>query len=151
LTGISSVSSIHSQTPFTDRQWQFIQKKTQGSAIRPESWKRPEAPGISQEVLWSVSLYEVIEKKVNQQHSVVTENQHQQSPTETRKEWQGEPMPQSIVHCLLGYVCLSKTSSHKTVSRKTSHDTTESPKEPEMSTSPWLLLEGARASLTPYS
>ena len=32
---------------------------------------------------------------------------------------------------------LSKTSSHKTVSRKTSHDTTESPKKPEIST---LLL-----------
>ena len=36
---------------------------------------------------------------------------------------------------LLPSVCLSKTSSHKTVSRKTSHDTTVSPKKPEISTS----------------
>ena len=30
-------------------------------------------------------------------------------------------------------VCLSKASSHETVSRKTSHDTTESPNKPEIS------------------
>jgi hypothetical protein len=37
---------------------------------------------------------------------------------------------------MLSHVSASvETSSHNTVSRKTSHDTTESPKKPEMSTS----------------
>jgi hypothetical protein len=36
---------------------------------------------------------------------------------------------QNIFPC----ICFSKTSSHKMVSRKTSHDTTESPKKPETS------------------
>ena len=90
----------------------------------------------------------------------------------TNKEWQREPIPHSIIHCLLGYIytlskhhmfsqvstlpkyhmplyrqlpenhhesILSKTSSHKTVSIKTSHDTTESPKKPEISTSTLCL------------
>lgn len=40
-------------------------------------------------------------------------------------------------------ICLSKTSSYKTVPRKTSHDTIESPKKPEMPTSDggWYLLD----------
>ena len=90
------------------------------------------------------------------------------------KEWQGEPIPQSTVHCLLDYiyilpkhhvfsqasvlakhymplflatfrktphvysqqnflpcVCFSKKFSRRTVYRKTSHNTTESPKKPQ--------------------
>jgi len=35
---------------------------------------------------------------------------------------------------ILSGVCCNKPSSHKRASRKTSHDTTESPKEPEIST-----------------
>jgi hypothetical protein len=36
---------------------------------------------------------------------------------------------------VLSSVCFSKTPSHKTASRKTSHNTTESSKKPEISTS----------------
>lgn len=36
---------------------------------------------------------------------------------------------------ILSWVCFGKTSSHKTVSRKTSHDTTESQTKPEIPTS----------------
>ena len=36
---------------------------------------------------------------------------------------------------ILLHVCFSQTSSHKTASRRTSHDTTESPKTPEISMS----------------
>ena len=100
----------------------------------------------------------------------------------TIKELQGEPIPHSIVHCLLGYIyniskhqssalakyhtsffqaasrkiphvcsqqnvilCVyvyalaKKKSFHETVSRKTSYNTTESPKKPEISTSHDLL------------
>jgi hypothetical protein len=39
---------------------------------------------------------------------------------------------------ILSHVCFSKTSYHKTVSRKIAHDTTVSPKEPEISTSVML-------------
>lgn len=38
---------------------------------------------------------------------------------------------------ILSSVCSGKTSSHKTASRKTSHDTTESLKKAEISTSKW--------------
>jgi hypothetical protein len=44
------------------------------------------------------------EDKASQYHSVVSEDQHQQSPMKTSKEWQGEPMPHSIAHCLLRYI-----------------------------------------------
>jgi hypothetical protein len=118
----------------------------------------------------------LIEGRVNQCHSVISEDQSQQSPMKTSKEWQGEPMLHSTTHCLLGYIntlskhhifyqqstlakhqiplsrphaekyhvsvlskafshiiCLSKTSSHKTVSRKKkSLDTIEFPKTPEI-------------------
>jgi hypothetical protein len=84
----------------------------------------------------------------------------------TRKEWQGEPIPHSvvviIVHCLLGYIYIfpsthSSRASHallpgsfqKTTTclfsakhppmrqfpENTLHDTTESPKKPEIFTS----------------
>ena len=38
------------------------------------------------------------------------EDQSQQSPVKTSKEWQGEPMPHSFVPCLLGYT--STLSKH---------------------------------------
>jgi hypothetical protein len=98
------------------------------------------------------------EGKANQCHSIVCEDQHQQRPMKTSKEWQGEPMPHNVVCGLLGYIhnlfkhhvssqegisqallniacpfsrqipekhhksASAKTSSHKTVSRKTSHN-----------------------------
>jgi hypothetical protein len=40
-------------------------------------------------------------------------------------------LQQNILSC----ICFSKTSSHKTVSRTTPHDTSESPKKPEIPTS----------------
>ena len=110
--------------------------------------------------------------------SIISEDQHQQSPTMTSKEWQDKAIPHSILHCLLGYfytlckhhtffqastlakhhMCffeiaskkhnmsvLSKTCSHvsasaqtyshKTISRKTSHDTTDSLNKPDITTS----------------
>jgi hypothetical protein len=34
------------------------------------------------------------EAKAKQCHTVISEDQHQQSPTKTSKEWQDAPMPQ---------------------------------------------------------
>ena len=85
FTQISSGSSIHLQTPFMNQQWQF----------NPEQTTRlcQEATRISQEVLWCISLYEVTkEGKVNQCHSILSEDFPQQSPTKTSKELQGEPV-----------------------------------------------------------
>jgi hypothetical protein len=84
FTQISSGSSIHLQTPFMNQQWQF----------NPEQTTRlcQEATRISQEVLWCISLYEVSkEGKVNQCHSILSEDFPQQSPTKTSKELRGEP------------------------------------------------------------
>ena len=44
------------------------------------------------------------EGKANRYQSIINKNQRQQSPMKTSKEWQGEPMPHSVVHCLLGYI-----------------------------------------------
>jgi hypothetical protein len=43
------------------------------------------------------------EGKVSQCHSIFAD-QYQQSPRKTSKEWQGEPMLHSVLHCLLGYI-----------------------------------------------
>lgn len=49
------------------------------------------------------------------------------------------PLMYLLEQNILPYVCLSKTFSHKTISRKTTHDTTGSPTKPEISTSDsWL-------------
>jgi len=37
------------------------------------------------------------EGKLDQSH--ISEDQHQQSPMKTSEEWQGKPMPESIVVC----------------------------------------------------
>ena len=69
------------------------------------------------------------EDKVNQCHSILDNEQHQQSPMKTSKEWQGEPMSQccslsvgSEIYVysqqnILSCVCFNKTSSYQTVSR----------------------------------
>lgn len=44
------------------------------------------------------------EGKAVQCHSIISEDQCQQSPMKTCKEWQGKPVPHSIVHCLLGNI-----------------------------------------------
>lgn len=70
--------------------------------ISPSQWKLQEATGIWWEVLWWDSLCEVSTNddqqqkgKANQCHSIIIKDQHQQRPTRTSKECQGEPMP----HC----------------------------------------------------
>jgi hypothetical protein len=123
--------------------------------------------------LWCFSLYDITsqqmmsseEDKVNQGHGIISKEQHQQNPTKTSKEWQGEPTPQHgplsvgpFPNIMCPFTCpftrelpekhhmsvLNKTPSHmsasaqhphETVSRKTTHDTTESPKTPENFTS----------------
>jgi hypothetical protein len=59
---------------------------------------------------------------VNQYHSIINEDQHQQSPTKTSKDWQGEPIPHSIVHYRLGYTyALSKYHVFSQVSTLAKH------------------------------
>ena len=63
------------------------------------------------DVLWHVSLYEVMtsEDQRRKQGKPIPEHwwwrsASVKSPTKTSKEWQGEPIPHSIIHCLLGYI-----------------------------------------------
>lgn len=66
------------------------------------------------EVFWCISLLWV-KTNVNQQRMVsiptkslvVSEDQHQQSPT-MNKEWQSIPIPSSIIYCPLGYIYIFK-------------------------------------------
>ena len=55
------------------------------------------------------------ESKANQCHSVISQDQLQQSPVMTSKECQGEPIPYSIVHCLLD--CIYTPSKHRVFSQ----------------------------------
>jgi hypothetical protein len=37
-------------------------------------------------------------------HNAINEDECQQALTKTSKEWQGEPIPQTIANCLFGYI-----------------------------------------------
>ena len=87
-----------------------IQKKPQGFPSQPQS------AGVAGS-LWNITRSSLVhffstnwwqmmiskEAKVNQCNKVISEDQCQQSPVKTSEQWQGEPMPNIIVHCLLGY------------------------------------------------
>jgi hypothetical protein len=96
-------------------------------------WKHQESAGIPRETRWHVSLYEVtINEEVKRCVQVTSQGLWVSfilfpNITHPLKH----PLQQNIA-CLLN-VCFSQTSSHKTAARKTSHDTTEFPKKPEIS------------------
>lgn len=129
----------------------LFQKKAQGSAHQQSVeaarniWNTARRPLVCFS-LWSHDKWRSVKRsKLNQCQSIISEAQGQWSPVRTSKGLQGEPMQEHrpvywVISMLfptityLSRVCSSKTSSYKTVSRKTSHDTTEPPKKPELST-----------------
>jgi hypothetical protein len=74
--------------------------------ISPSPWKWQEATGTSPEVFGVFLSMTNNECKAEQYHSIFSKDQYQQSPMKISKEYQGKPMPYSIVHCLLGYIYL---------------------------------------------
>jgi len=158
FTQISSL--IYSQTPFTNQQWQFNpEETTRFCQLTSRPQKHQEAMGTVPEILWCVSLYKVTTSNDHQrvtrcinttQHCPLSvglylylfQTSHVISSVCSRKTSHA-PFPgcfQKNTMCLfsakhLQCVCFSKIPSHKIISRKTSHDTTESPKKPEISTS----------------
>lgn len=172
---ISSNSSVHSQTPFTNQQQQFNPEETsrlcQMDRVHGSGKKVPWYHQKFFSAILSTKSWQMMISKARQTNAIVLLAQPRISKTQQRpakrdkvNQWH------SIVHCLLGYtytlskcyifseasvlqnitwpfsrhlpekkptcfcsqqnnlpcICLSKTSSYKTVSRKTSHDTTKS-------------------------
>ena len=84
----------------TSQQWQLNPEETlrlhQSAWVCRSSKKLPEQHQKFLGSFLSTNSWQMISKegKASQCHSVVSEDQHQQSPMKTSKEWQGEPMPQ---------------------------------------------------------
>ena len=109
FTQISTISSIHEHHSQIGN-GSPIQKKPRGSANWPEYVEVARSHwNTSSSLLAFLSMKsrQRIPSKERQgesiQRSVISEDQHQQSPRMTSEEWQGIPIPQSIIHCLLGY------------------------------------------------
>lgn len=147
-SSLGSDATLHCQdiSSLVQQQDSVVQLKQQGSA--ESAWvsgKQPESAGIPREVLWCLSLYEA------------TTNEDQRRPVKFCKTNQCK----SIVHCLWGSsysLCKHQESSQVSASAKHPltrqlseehrHDTTESPKKPDISTSAlwiwhtWSLPQG---------
>jgi hypothetical protein len=107
----------------------LIQKKLEVLLNRQNLWKPQEAAGMTQEVPWHFSLYKVMASDDQQRPAKCCEVNQQASSTV------GFYLYSFQTSHVLSCVCLSKTSSHTTVSRKKSQNTTESVKKPKISTS----------------
>lgn len=139
---IVRIAAVQSKSPNTNQQQQSRPIGKHQTGISSSGWiqKKPrgpangnvEAAGIPREVLWCLSLYEA------------TTNEDQRRPVKFCKTNQCK----SIVHCLWGSsysLCKHQESSQVSASAKHPltrqlseehrHDTTESPKKPEIYTS----------------
>lgn len=100
FTQISSSSLTHWQTPFTKQQQQLDAEETARlcqlagvcrSCKKPFEYHKFFGVCLSMQMICE-------EGKVSHCHIIISEDQQQQSPMKTSKEWQGKPIPE---HCPL--------------------------------------------------
>jgi len=168
FTWVNSRSSIHSQTPFENQQWQVNPEETkrlcQSARVHTEAARSHSSTTKRSLAYFPLPSY--------YKHSSAKKARRTKTTASSTVCWDSlTPFPntmcplkplllQNITYpfsrqfqkkknknknkkprvCsqqnILPRVCFSKTSSHKTGSRKISYDATESPKKPEISTSP---------------
>lgn len=117
FTRISSSNSIHSQTPFTNKHWQFSPEETMGFGQWARVWGSCkvllEYPQKFFDVPLSMKSGQVMSVehgKANQCHSITNKGQHQQSSMRTSKGGKENQCRTALSRRLLGYWYSFQTS-----------------------------------------
>jgi hypothetical protein len=112
---VSSNSSMHLKTPFMNQQWHVNLEETMRLCQSSQVYGSGKKPPEYHEKFFGVFFFTKSQQtriseegKANHFHSIVSEDQHQQSLLKTSKEWQSKSMSQCHPLSVGLYLYLSK-------------------------------------------